>query len=285
MSLNLNVKLLRRTWDVRRWTKRQDKRGLPWVFNVVMPSSYVPRLTSLILCLFLFSTGCATFNAATGRSEFIFVSTDAEVSMGQSFDGQLSKEYSFSKDQAKVDRLNRIGNKLAQVSDRQDYKYHFKLVDKNELNAFTVPGGYIYFFEGLYDKLSSDDEIAAVIAHEIGHCAARHTIKKFQAGLGVDFVSRVVLGAITNETARQLASVGGGLVANIALSAYGRQDEYEADRLGIKYMRLAGYDLDAMIRTFQVLKENSKGPEPPTILRTHPHMDDRIKAVEEEISK
>jgi predicted Zn-dependent protease len=235
-------------------------------------------------CLLLTSfTGCATYNAATGRSEFIFVNTDAEVNMGKSFDTQLNKEYTFSTDQAKVDRLNRIGSKLALVSDRQDYTYHFKLVAKDELNAFTVPGGYIYFFEGLYDRLSGDDEIAAVLAHEIGHCAARHTIKKFQAALGYDFVARVVLGAITNETARQLASVGGGVVAKVALSAYGRQDEYEADRLGIKYMRLAGYDLDAMIRTFQVLKTNSKGPEPPTILRTHPHLDDRIKAVEEEI--
>src|SRR5262249_26854313 len=123
----------------------------------------------------------------------------------------------------------------------------------------------------------------AVLAHEIGHCSARHTVKKYQAALGYDFVSKLVLNRIASDTARQLASVGGGLVANIAMSAYGRQDEYEADHLGIKYMRLAGYDLNGMIRTFEVLKANSKGSEPPAILQTHPHLDDRIKAVEKEI--
>lgn len=235
-------------------------------------------------CLLMSSlTGCATYNTATGRREFIFISTDAEVNMGQSFDAQLRKQYAVSNDKVKAARLQRIGNRLAQVSDRQDYEYHFYLVAKNEMNAFTTPGGYIYFFEGLYDKMSSDDEIAAVLAHEIGHCAARHTVKKFQAALGYDFVARLVLNSIASDTARQLASIGGGLIANVAMSAYGRQDEYEADKLGIKYMRLAGYNLDAMIRTFEILKSNSKGPDVPTILRTHPHLDDRIKAIEKEI--
>lgn len=243
-----------------------------------------PCLLLAAYCLLLTSSpGCTTLNAATGRREFIFISTDAEVNMGQSFDAQLRKEYAISNNKAKTIRLERIGNRLAQVSDRQDYGYHFVLIAKNEMNAFTTPGGYIYFFEGLFDKMPSDDEIASVLAHEIGHCAARHTVKKFQAALGYDFVARLVLNSITNDTARQLASIGGGLIANVATSAYSRQDEYEADKLGIKYMRLAGYKLDAMIRTFEILKSNSEGSFVPTILRTHPHLDDRIKAVENEI--
>ena len=233
--------------------------------------------------LFIQLTGCATYNAATGRKEFIFISTDAEVSMGQSFDAQLKGEYPFSHDARKTARIERIGQRLAQVSDRQDFAYHFTLIAKDELNAFTIPGGRIYFFEGLYDKLSSDDQIAAVLAHEIGHSAARHTVKKFQAALGYDFVARVLLSQVANDTARQLASLGGGFIVNVAMSAYGRQDEFEADRLGIKYMRLAGYNLNGMIQTFEILKANSKGSEPPAILRTHPHLDDRIKAVEKEL--
>lgn len=233
--------------------------------------------------LFTLLSGCATYNTATGRKEFIFIGTDAEVGMGNSFNAQLQQQYPLSKDSKKTERLNRIGTKIAQISDRQDYQYRFFLIAKEDMNAFTIPGGYIYFFEGLYDKLSSDDEIAAVLAHEIGHCAARHTVKKFQAALGYDLVARLVLSQITNDTARQLASLGGGLVVNIGMSAYSRQDEHEADHLGIKYMRLAGYNLDAMIRTFEILKANSKGPQPPGFLRTHPHLDDRIKAVEKEI--
>lgn len=270
-------------WVVGRKMKKQNGLFLRFGFHSCHPLSFVPRLTSLVLCLCLFFTGCTTLNTATGRREFIFISTDTEVSMGQSFDAQLRKQYAVSQDQAKVVRLQRIGERLAQISDRQDYQYHFVLIAKNEMNAFTTPGGYIYFFEGLFDKMSSDDEIAAVLAHEIGHCAARHTVKKFQAALGYDFVARLVLSSIASDTARQLASISSGLIANVAMSAYGRQDEYEADKLGIKYMRLAGYNLDAMIRTFEILKDNSKGPEMPTILRTHPHLDDRIKAIEKEI--
>jgi len=229
--------------------------------------------------------GCATYNTATGRNEFVLIPTDAEVTMGRSFDEQLRSEYKISEDPSKVSRLQRIGARVAKVSDRQDFQYHFTLVDKDEINAFTIPGGYIYFFSGLYDKLSTDDEIAAVLAHEIGHCAARHTIKKYQAALGYDLVERLLLAQITSDTMRALTSLGGGLIANIAMSAYGRQDEYEADRLGIKYMRLAGYDLNGMIRTFEIIKANTKGSEPPAILRTHPYIDDRIKAVEKEIQE
>jgi predicted Zn-dependent protease len=238
-----------------------------------------------VFCLFLAVqlTGCATLNPATGRREFIFISTDSEVSMGRSFDAQLRHEYPLSSNKEKIQRLERIGTRIVQVSDRQDFQYHFALIAKDEVNAFTIPGGYIYFYEGLYDKLSSDDEIASVIAHEIGHSAAKHTVKKYQAALGYDLAARLLLGRIASDTARTLASLGGGVVASIAMSSYGRQDEYEADRLGIKYMRLAGYDLNAMIRTFQILKANTKGREGPSILRTHPYIDDRIRAVEKEI--
>jgi predicted Zn-dependent protease len=246
---------------------------------LIQPVSFavLSVLISLQLC------GCATYNTATGRKEFIFISTDSEVGMGRSFDAQLRQEYKVSENKEKTDRLQRIGTRIAQVSDRQDFQYHFTLIAKDEMNAFTIPGGYVYFFEGLYDKLKTDDEIAAVLAHEIGHSAARHTIKKYQAALGYDLMARLLLARIASDTARVLTSLGGGLIANIAMSAYGRQDEFEADRLGIKYMRLAGYDLNGMIRTFEILKANSKGPEPPRILRTHPYIDDRIKAVRQEI--
>jgi len=246
-------------------------------------STILRLFSSFCMILLLTATGCATYNAATGRKEFIFISSDTEVTMGKSFHAQLAKEYPVSTDKTKVARLERIGARMAQVSDRQDFQYHFTLIAKDELNAFTVPGGYIYFFEGLYDRLSSDDEIASVLAHEIAHGAARHTVKKYQAALGYDLMSRLLLSQMTSETAKMLTSLGGGLISTIAMSAYGRQDEYEADRLGIKYMRLAGYDLNAMIRTFEVLKKNSKGSEPPVILRTHPYIDDRIKAAQKEI--
>lgn len=248
---------------------------------------FVYSLWSIVLCLFfVFSiTGCAslgTYNPATGRNEFIFISTSEEISLGNSIHQQLTKQFRITDHTATVERIRRIGQHLAQVSDRRDYQYHFFLVEKDEMNAFTVPGGRIYIFSGLVDKLTTDDHIASVLAHEIGHCAARHTVKKFQAALGYNLISSIVLGKVGGN-AQQIASMSSNMIMNIVFSAYGRQDEYEADRLGIKYLQLAGYDAKASIETLEILQRESKGDGAPLVLRSHPHLPDRIDAAKKEI--
>ena len=236
--------------------------------------------------IFLLSDcGTLTYNAATGRQEFIAVSTPQEISMGQGIHQNLLKEYKLSTDAAKQERIRRIGQKVAQVSDRQDYAYNFYLVEKNELNAFTTPGGNIYFFTGLLEKFSRDDQIAAVLAHEIGHCAARHTIKKFQAAVSYNLLEQIIFSQLGLEAqAQRLASLSSGVISNLVFSAYSRQDELQADHLGVKYLRLAGYDVQAMIQTLEILKKESKGPKVPAILLSHPHIDDRIAAVQKEMA-
>lgn len=233
--------------------------------------------------------GCAslgTYNPATGRKELIFISTPAEISMGRDIHAQLQQEFKLSQDTGKIARLNRLGQQVAQVSDRQDYQYHFYLIEKDELNAFTVPGGSVYMFTGLMDRLNSDDEIAGVLAHEVGHCAARHTIKKFQAGMSYSIIGNLVLSRLQLENqAKQLIAQGSGTVMKLIFSAYSRGDEFEADKLGVKYMHLARYDPQAMIKTFELLEQKSKGPAVPLILRTHPYIKDRITRVREEIQK
>jgi len=242
-------------------------------------------LAAGILAVLTFS-GCAslgTYNPATGRNEFIFISTPEEVRLGDDVHAKLGEKHTFSTDTDKTARLKRIGRRVAEVSDRKDYQYRFFLIEKDEMNAFTTPGGNIYMFSGLMDKLSTDDEVASVLAHEVGHCAARHTVKKFQAALGYNLIGNIVLGQIGSEGAQQVASMSSNMVMNLAFSAYSRKDEYEADRLGVKYMGLAGYDQQAIITTLEVLERESKGSAGPVILRSHPHLPDRIKAVREEL--
>ena len=246
---------------------------------------YSLRAIALSLLIFFTVTGCAslgTYNPATGRKEFIFISTPEEISLGNNLHQQLSQQFEFSDEGEENERINRIGQRLARVSDRQDYKYQFFLIEKDELNAFTTPGGRIYVFSGLINKLTSDDQIASVLAHEIGHCAARHTVKKFQASMGYDLIGRIILGQV-GDGAKQIVARSSNMVMNIVFSAYGRQDEYEADRLGIKYLHQAGYDPDAAITTLQTLQRESKGAGAPTVLRSHPHIPDRIKAAKKEI--
>jgi predicted Zn-dependent protease len=235
-------------------------------------------------------TGCAglgVYNPATGRNEFIVVSTDAEVAMGRDVHEQTLKQFRLSMNQEQIARVERVGQRLAQISDRQDYLYHFYVIEKDELNAFTIPGGNIYIFTGLLEKFKTDDEVAGVLAHEIGHCAARHTIKKFQAALGYEIVGGAIIGQISPDQQRQrIAAMGADVLRSLVFSAYGRQDEYEADRLGLKYMDLAGYDVEGMIKILELLdRESEGGSRVPLILRSHPYLKDRIQAVQQEIAR
>lgn len=239
---------------------------------------------SLLLVLFL--SGCAslgTYNPATGRNEFIFISTSEEIALGQDVHRQLTKEFTLSNRTADIDRVRRIGRRLAQVSDRKDYQYHFYLIEKDEMNAFTTPGGNIYVFSGLLDKLTEDNQVASVLAHEIGHCAARHTIKKYQAALGYNLIGSIIMGQIGGESAQKIVSMSSNALMNIVFSAYGRKDEYEADRLGIKYLHMAGHDPQATVTTLEILQKESKGAGAPLVLRSHPHLADRITAAKKEI--
>lgn len=241
------------------------------------------RISTTVLLLFL--SGCATYNTATERNEVILISTSSEVAMGRSIHGQIGLRNKIITNTDETRRLERIGQRVARVSDRQDYAYHFYLIDSDEINAFTVPGGDIYFYAGLLRRLSSDDQVASVLAHEVGHCAAKHTVKKFQAALGYNVARNVVVNilALKAPGVQSVAGLGADAVMNLANSAYSRRDEYEADRLGIKYLYLAGFDLNGMIQAFDVLQEATKGDHSPLILRSHPFLKDRIIAVRKEI--
>lgn len=244
------------------------------------------RLWVLIIILAGGSSGCAslgTFNPATGRNELLLISTYQEVALGQEVHQTLAKQYKMSTDAAQNARLQRLGREIAKVSDRQDYQYTFFLIEEDQLNAFTTPGGRIYVYSGLMEKLN-DEQLASVLAHEIGHCAAKHTAKKYQSALGYNLIGSLVLGQIASDSTRQLASISSGAIMQLVSSSYSRRDEYEADRLAVKYMQRAGYDPRAVIGAFKVLKANSQGSQVPLMLRTHPYLDDRISAVEQQIA-
>ncbi|MBF0387108.1 MAG: M48 family metalloprotease [Candidatus Omnitrophica bacterium] len=244
------------------------------------------RVWTVGLVLFLVSVqGCLTLNPATGREEFLVFTTPLEVMIGQGINAQMGMGARTSVNKESADRLERIGHRVAQVSDRQDYEYHFYLVNDDSLNAFTTPGGNIYFNTGLFNKLNSDDEIAAVLAHEVGHCSARHVAKKFQAAFGYDLLSGMVMGGIQNDVRRRIARMSADALVSLGLAAFSRTDENEADRLGVKYTYLAGYDPNGLAEAFAVLAaESGDGKDEGWImLRTHPRLADRIAAVKKEI--
>jgi len=231
----------------------------------------------------LILSGCTTiYNSATKKNEFIFIDSATEVALGQSVIPELTKQHKISQDKPLLDRVNRVGARIARVSDRQDIEYKFSVLMDKDLNAQTLPGGFIYVNAGLMD-IFSDNELAFVIAHEVGHVAARHIAKKIQSHmayqviLGIAFAS---LGGNSASAGAQTAIQGADTMYNLLALSYSRKDEYEADRLAVKYAYKSGFDPNASISALERLK-GSEGSNWKALkyFRTHPYVDERIQAL------
>ncbi len=243
---------------------------------------------SLIIFIVLITSiaqGCATqeYNTATGKQDIMFVGTDKEVSIGKSIAQSIekSKEIKLDPDPLMTERVNKVGQKIASVSDRKEVRYIFRVVDKDDVNAFALPGGYVFIFKGLVDKVSSDDELAAVIAHEMAHVVARHSIKRLQGSMCYDIMRLLmaVSGAGMGDAGRIDAAFGQ------LIMSYSREDEALADKLAVKYLKEAGYDPWAVVSLLKKLQESDKTApiRPYTSYRSHPHVADRIRMVKQEL--
>ncbi len=236
-------------------------------------------IRGLFLVVLVSLSSCATtYNPATGQKEFIFITTPTEVSIGNMLATKISKQFKISKDAEKIDRLSRIGKKIADVSDRKDLVYHFNIIEDESLNAFTSPGGYIYVHSGVMDK-ATDDELASVIAHEVGHVAARHIAKKLQAQIGYDILLNIASRKSGITELHRAASVS----YNLIMLGYSRKDELLSDRLAVKYAYKAGYDPYAMISFLKKLQKAGGKEMGVVFLRSHPYASQRIKMLEKAI--
>ncbi len=234
-----------------------------------------------IILLFFFLSGCTTiYNSATGKHETLLIDTKSEVNLGKDMDKQIRSEMKLLKNPQVQERLDRIGNRVAAVSDRQDLKYNFSIVDDKEFNAFAIPGGSIYVNSGLI-QAANDDELAAVLGHEVGHVAARHSVKRLQTVLGYQLVAAIALGASGQQQILQAVDVA----FNMVVLGFSRKDEYLADKLGVKYTKAAGFNPHGMVTFFQKLqKEGKTAGFNLVFLSSHPPIEDRIKQAENEIA-
>lgn len=242
-------------------------------------------LVVFILMIIGIAQGCATreYNTATGKEDIMFVGTDKEVNIGKSIAQSIekSKEIKLDPDPLMTERVDKVGQKIASVSDRKEVKYTFRVIDKDDVNAFALPGGYVYVFKGLVDKISNDDELAAVIAHEIAHVVARHSVKRLQGSVGYDIlrILMAVTGAGSGDAGRIDAAFGQ------LIMSYSREDEALADKLAVKYLKEAGYDPWAVVSLLKKLQESNKiAPiRAYTSYRSHPYVADRIRMVKQEL--
>ncbi|MDI7261556.1 MAG: M48 family metalloprotease, partial [Thermodesulfobacteriota bacterium] len=234
-------------------------------------------VTSLLLCLLLFIPSCAV-NPVTGKQELMLLSERDEISLGGETDVEIVRQYGIYEDPKLTAYLNGICQRLGKISHRPHLTYHFKIVDASVLNAFAVPGGYIYFTRGILSALNSEDELAGVMGHEIGHIAARHSAQQYskaqlaQLGLGV--------GSILTDSPvlMNVAQLGVGML----FLRFSRDNEREADDLAIAYSSKAGYDAAQLASFFETLERMNPGSDRsglPGWFSTHPSPEDRVQAV------
>ena len=249
----------------------------------------------LLVCLSLLSlAGCAQ-NPVTGQQDFVMMSESQEIAIGRRDDALVRKQYHVYPDKALQDYINRVGQRLARDSDRPNLQYHFTVLDSPEVNAFALPGGYVYITRGILAYLNSEAELAAVLGHEIGHVAARHGVRQQSAAEAANIglsIASIFVPEINTNVGYNLSNILGGAL----LSGYGREHELEADRLGAKYMARADYDPQAMIKVLSLLKDQEQfdavvakqeGRQPNHyhgLFASHPDNDTRLKQVVGEAS-
>lgn len=184
-------------------------------------------------------------NPATGRRQFVLVADDDLAALGHAAWRDALQRFPRADDALLQRRLARIGRNVATASTAHGNDWEFVVFDSPEVNAFVLPGGKVGFFRGLMDQAASDDEIAAVMGHEIGHVEARHAAERLSQQVALELGVSLAAAALSEEYGRHAESIAGALGAGAlygVILPYSRMQELEADRLGVSLMTRAGYD-------------------------------------------
>ena len=209
------------------------------------------RFNLILIPLLLSLTGCAT-NPTTGKQDFVMLTESQELALGEQAAAEINKQMILL---PKTDPLARyvdsVGQRLAAASDRKNLFYRFHVVDDSTINAFALPGGYIYIYRGLLTHMNSEAELAAVLGHEIGHVTARHAVQQYSKAqayqLGVAITSIFV-------PIPQGSTILTDMLAMAVIQGYGREAELQSDELSLDYLSRAGYDANATIGVLKTLK-------------------------------
>jgi predicted Zn-dependent protease len=231
-----------------------------------------------ILCFFLMLLSvCCAVNPVTGKRELSLISERDEIALGKQTDAEISTQYGVYDDSGLPAYVQRIGQSMTPHTHRPHLTYHFAILDTPVVNAFAVPGGYIYVTRGILALMSSEAELAVVLGHELGHVNARHSVAKLSQLMLAQF--GLAIGSAISETFAKItgaASIG----IQLLFLKFSRDDEREADALGVEYSRKGGYNPSKMVNFFgslEKLGDLSGGQSLPGFLSTHPLTSERVQ--------
>jgi predicted Zn-dependent protease len=251
-------------------------------------------ILALLIAVISIVTYCTStvYNPITGEEQHVSLSVEQEVALGLQAAPEMAAEFGGLEPNQEAQALvDKVGEKLVAQSAAGESPYQFDfnlLADDQTVNAFALPGGPVFITEALMKHLETEGQLAGVLAHEITHVVARHSaeqITKAQLTQGLSGAAVIAASNPDDPNSSQHAAAVAAVVGQLINTKYGRDDELEADRLGVSFMAKAGYDPRAMIRVMEILAEVSGGEGPPEFFSTHPSPENRIEQIQAAIQK
>ena len=230
--------------------------------------------------------GLRSYNSVTGETQHINITVDQEIALGLQAAPEMAAEFGGLSSDAQAQALvSRVGQAIISRSAAKDTSYQFEfhlLADDQTINAFALPGGQLFITTGLLNQMETEGQLAAVLAHEVTHVVARHSAEQIaKTQLTQGLTGAAVLAAYDpNDPRTQGTTQVAMLIGQLVDLKFGRNDELEADRLGVRFMCEAGYDPRAVIRVMEILEASSQGQQPPEFFSTHPNPENRITQIQ-----
>ena len=250
-------------------------------------------LVALVMAAFALISyfGSKEYNPITNENQHISISREQEVAMGLQAAPEMAQEYGgLANDPQAQASLDKVCNNITTKSDASKTDWPFEchlLADDQTINAFALPGGPAFITQALFKRLETEGQLAGVMGHEIGHVVARHSaqqIAKQQLTEGLTGAAVIASYDPNNPRSQQTAAVA-AMIGQLVNLRFGREDELQADQLGVRFMAQSGYDPQSMVRVMQILEESSQGNSPPEFFSTHPNPENRITKIQQAIKE
>jgi len=232
------------------------------------------------------------YNPITDEEQYVSLTPRQEIALGLEATPQMIQQFGgLHPDPQLQAYVDEVGQRIVQQSQAGQTEYQFEfhlLADPETINAFALPGGPIFITDALFERFQTEGQLAGVLGHEVGHVVARHSAQQIaKSELTNAAIGAVVIAASDPEHPQRGAAAAqvAALVGQLVNMQYGRDDELESDRLGVRFMADAGYDPRAMLQVMQILAEASGGQGPPEFFSTHPNPENRLQRIEQAIQE